>query len=691
MSQQPNQPNQQQRSNQGSPKPHVRDPIASLTNQQAQQLLNQFNIERDTAKAAGFDTPEGKEHVRKAEKIKMILIQFHNRQKKLAAERAAQAQAQGQQKPNPQQVPSRSQSQSPSAVNSPIAQQSQLNQLTGSPSPVAQHSPLVRSASTHTQSVPGARPGMGTQRSVSQTAIPSTSATPKLSTPSPQPQQQQQQKSQSVPQQQQQQRQSPAPQQNAATSAAHHHLLQQRALFANYQSLMKLADKLKTQLKLVQDKKNDSNTTPEEVANLIEREKNLNIKMEQFKKIAQQIAVQMKQNNMNAAHLHQTVGANDEKSSPSPSSAPSPASANQQQQKKPAQKASTSKKPTKAQLAAAQKAQAQVQQSLQPLQQQQQALSNSQLQQTYQQRLQQKGSPGPTPHSPLAQQQPQQAQQPALKKQKTQSAVPSTNVLSGMTSQGKPITIGPSNIPDDVMNKYKFTNMAIPSELSVPSIQPLSMRQSNTTNSTNTVNNTNTNANSNATPKVNTNANSNANTNPNNNANNNSNNNNSSTNSFTTPTTANNRPSFMNSSVVSAPPPPPPRPAHLQQEPPEGSDRVLNKRKLKELVRSISSEEGDPEIPIDADVEDLLLDLADEFVTSVTSFACRLVKHRKSENIEPKDVQFHLERNWNIRVPGYSADEIRTVKKYVPAGLAGAGAVGHKHKGNGVSGNKGFK
>ncbi|GMG20652.1 unnamed protein product [Ambrosiozyma monospora] len=519
---------------------------------------------------------------------------------------------------------------------------------------------------------------------MSQTAISSTPATPKVNTPSPQPQQQQQ-KTLSVPQQQQQQPQvqSPVPQQSAATSAAHHHLLQQRALFANYQSLMKLAEKLKTQLKLVQDKKKDPKTLPEEVFNLIEREKNLNIKMEQFKKIAQQIAVQMKQNNTNAAHLNQAAAANDQKPSPSSSSAPSPASGNQQQQKKPVQKASTSKKPTKAQLAAAQQAQAQVQQSMQPLQQQQQVLSNPQLQQTYQQRLQQKGSPGPTPHSPLAQQQSQQAQQPALKKQKTQSAIPSPNVLSGMTSQGKPISIGPSNIPDDVMSKYKFTNMAIPSELSVPSIQPLSMRQSNTTNSTNTVNNTN----------INVNANTNANTTVNN-ANNN-NNNNSNNNNFTTNTTANNRPSFMNSSVVSAPVAPPPRPAHLQQDPPEGSDRVLNKRKLKELVRSISSEEGDPEIPIDADVEDLLLDLADEFVTSVTSFACRLVKHRKSENIEPRDVQFHLERNWNIRVPGYSADEIRTVKKYVPAGLAGAGAgagaVGHKYKGNGVSGNKGSK
>lgn len=97
------------------------------------------------------------------------------------------------------------------------------------------------------------------------------------------------------------------------------------------------------------------------------------------------------------------------------------------------------------------------------------------------------------------------------------------------------------------------------------------------------------------------------------------------------------------------------------------TERVMSKRKLRELVKTVGIDDGDGETVIDGDVEELLLDLADDFVTNVTGFACRLAKHRKSDNLDTRDIQLHLERNWNIRIPGYSADEIRSTRKWNPS------------------------
>ncbi|KAK1673875.1 hypothetical protein BDP55DRAFT_694998 [Colletotrichum godetiae] len=67
------------------------------------------------------------------------------------------------------------------------------------------------------------------------------------------------------------------------------------------------------------------------------------------------------------------------------------------------------------------------------------------------------------------------------------------------------------------------------------------------------------------------------------------------------------------------------------------------------------------------EVEESVLAMADSFVDNVLETACRNAKERGSKVLEIRDIQLVLERTYNIRVPGYSSDELRTVRKIQPS------------------------
>lgn len=89
------------------------------------------------------------------------------------------------------------------------------------------------------------------------------------------------------------------------------------------------------------------------------------------------------------------------------------------------------------------------------------------------------------------------------------------------------------------------------------------------------------------------------------------------------------------------------------------SDRkILDKRRLADLAKEV-----DPLLQLDDDVEEMILQVADDFIDNAVSSACELAKHRKSNTLEAKDLHVIFERNYNIWVPGYGTEEVRPYKK----------------------------
>uniref|UniRef100_A0A7S0SVC0 Transcription initiation factor TFIID subunit 12 domain-containing protein n=1 Tax=Mantoniella antarctica TaxID=81844 RepID=A0A7S0SVC0_9CHLO len=86
--------------------------------------------------------------------------------------------------------------------------------------------------------------------------------------------------------------------------------------------------------------------------------------------------------------------------------------------------------------------------------------------------------------------------------------------------------------------------------------------------------------------------------------------------------------------------------------------RALPRHSLKELLKQVA-----PGEVVDPAVEDFLLDVADDFVDSVTMFACKLAVHRKSEALETKDIVVHLERAWDMVLPGLESNELQEYKE----------------------------
>ena len=128
------------------------------------------------------------------------------------------------------------------------------------------------------------------------------------------------------------------------------------------------------------------------------------------------------------------------------------------------------------------------------------------------------------------------------------------------------------------------------------------------------------------------------------------------------------RPTYSNAGMMQQPGIQRPPPFTLEGE----GDRVLSKRKLDELVRQVTGaapavSDSESSNVLTPEVEEVMLELADDFTDDVLGEACKLAKLRPNTTLDIRDIQIVLERKYGIRIPGYSLDEARTVKKFQPA------------------------
>jgi transcription initiation factor TFIID subunit TAF12 len=80
-------------------------------------------------------------------------------------------------------------------------------------------------------------------------------------------------------------------------------------------------------------------------------------------------------------------------------------------------------------------------------------------------------------------------------------------------------------------------------------------------------------------------------------------------------------------------------------------------QRLRDLVTSL-----DPNYTLDADAEEQVLELADDFLEKVTKQSMRLAQHRGSKTLDVSDIQLVLAKQWGIVIPGLGAPNMRPTK-----------------------------
>ena len=82
----------------------------------------------------------------------------------------------------------------------------------------------------------------------------------------------------------------------------------------------------------------------------------------------------------------------------------------------------------------------------------------------------------------------------------------------------------------------------------------------------------------------------------------------------------------------------------------EQANGVMHRQSLQKLLQEVDPQATEK---LNPDVEDVLLDIVDEFVETATRFSCDLAQHRGGSSLEAKDLKLHL-GTWTRQIPTVS-------------------------------------
>ncbi|MFH4982372.1 hypothetical protein AB6A40_009081 [Gnathostoma spinigerum] len=91
------------------------------------------------------------------------------------------------------------------------------------------------------------------------------------------------------------------------------------------------------------------------------------------------------------------------------------------------------------------------------------------------------------------------------------------------------------------------------------------------------------------------------------------------------------------------------------------SAKLLERDALEALIKSV-----DPLETVEDDVTEALLQFVEEFVDDIVDHTARVAKHRSSNKLEPKDVQYVLERRYKIFLPTTQSNGAQSLNDRTP-------------------------